>query len=152
MGTYITYDDLIRRYSMIKKSYEDATDCEADLIVYAESELNGRLGKCFSNPLPVNNTTKDICIDLCYYRHIRVKDPKRAELLYKAIMGRIKGLCDGTEDMIDGSGNPIATTTAGAEVWSSTSDYYPTFSMLDASDPHTQVDPDLIDAEQSERS
>ena len=151
MGTYVTYDEVIKRYQAIKKAYENPTECEADLIAYAEDMLNGLLGKCMSTPLPVISQVKDMVIDLCYYKHLYTKDPERAALIREAIIGRVEGICKGDEVLHDADGNAIDLSGAGQTVWSNTMDYQPTFSMLDASNPASHVDSNMQADEESAR-
>ena len=87
---YITYDDVVERYTVLKTQTGNTPQLNND-IAYAEKEFNGRFASHFSIPFSgAHPTVKDICIDLCYYRNIRIKDPELAEKFKESIIGRIE--------------------------------------------------------------
>ena len=151
--SYVNYEEVITRYPIIKTYGKTETEVNSDLIYYSDIELNGMLGSHFSVPFSDSHpTVKDLTIELCYYRAIRTKDPKKAELIHDAVIGRIEKIKKGEELIYTGSGTVIYPDASEQEVWSTTMDYHPVHSMLDAASPYTQVDSSLLDALESERS
>ena len=149
---YVEFEEVIARYDILKSWGETETEVTEDLIYYAEVELNGRLASHFSVPFAVAYpTVKDLTIDLCYYKSLVTKDPKKAELIHDAIIGRIEDIKEGKEYIYTGS-DTIIPAGASQEIWSPVMDYYPVHSMLDAGDVHTQIDPDRIEDLEDERS
>ena len=150
---YIDYDDVVERYPMLKTTIGNAPALDND-ITYAEHELNSRLATHFSVPFSgPHPTIMDICIDLTYYRQIRIKDPDLAEKFKEGILGRIQGLKDSKEYIITDSNTTITVNaTGGNEIWSTVQDYEPTFSMLDADNTYSRVDSSrLYDEEQARK-
>lgn len=150
--TYATYNEVITRYPLIETLGKTASEVSSDLIYYSEIEINGRLGVVFSVPFDAAHPTiKDLTIDLAYYRAIRIKDPDKAEKLWKSVIGRIDDIKAGKEDIYTGSGTLEMDIMPGAEVWSTTQDYHPVHSMLDAEDPLTMVSSERLYDEANER-
>jgi hypothetical protein len=150
--TYVDYEDVIARYSIIKTWGKSETEVTSDLIYFAEVELNGRLASHFSVPFAVAHpTVKDLTIDLCYYKALVTKDPEKAKLIHDAVIGRINDIKGGKEYIYTGSGTVIPSG-AEQEVWSTVKDYHPVHSMLDAESGYTQVDSSLIEDLEDERS
>lgn len=149
---YIDYDDVVDRYPMLKTGIGNAPQLTTD-ITYAEKELNGRFASHFSVPFSgPHPTIMDICIDLTYYRSIRIKDPDLAEKFKEGIIGRIDGIKAGDEYIYTGSNTTITANADGAnEIWSTTEDYHPTFSMLDAENQYSQVDSSRLYDEEQDR-
>lgn len=150
---YITYANVLERYPMLKTWAANSPMLNND-ITYAEYEINSRLATHFSTPFSgAHPTVKDICIDLVYYRSLKIKDPDQAAKVQEMIMGRINGIKNGDEYIYTDSGTTIEPDdTKAGEVWSNLEDYHPTFSMLDADDPVSDIDPDRLDDEEDERS
>jgi hypothetical protein len=150
---YITYANVLERYPMLKTWSANSPYLNND-ITYAEQELNGRLATHFSVPFSgAHPTIKDLAIDLVYYRSLRLKDPDHAEKFKESIIGRIEGLKKGDEYIYTDSNTTIeADATKAGEVWSNLEDYHPTFSMLDAENAKSVIDPDRIEAEEDERT
>lgn len=152
---YITYDELITRYSVLATWNGSQSNVENDLIYYAERELNARMASHFTVPFSAGHPTiKDLSIDLAYYRSLITTDPEKASDIKDAVIGRIEDIKAGKEYIYTGSNTTIApnNTKPGEEVWSNLKDYHPVHSMLDADDPLTQIDSDYLDELDNERS
>lgn len=148
MTSYASYAEAIARYPLLGTWSQ--TNVEDDLLNYATVELNGLMASHFLVPFAgAHPTVKDLTIDLAYYRSIRTKDPKKAKEMRKDILGRIRDIKDGEEYIYTGSGTTISPSGGGGEIWSSTQDYHPVHSMLDAEDE--VIDEDRIDDEEDER-
>ena len=147
---YASYNDVIIRYPIVKTWGKTEAEISSDLIYYAEMELNSRLGTHFAVPFTtVYPTVKDLSIDLSYYRALRTKDPKKANEIRKAVLGRIEDIKAGKEFIYTGSGTLEAS--GGIEIWSTTEDYHPVHSMLDAEDPLTDISSERLYDEADER-
>ena len=152
---YITYAELITRYSIIATWNGSQDNIENDLIYYAEREINSRLASHFTVPFSAGHpTVKDLVIDLAYYNTLKTKDPKKAGEIKGAIIDRIDDIKAGKEYIFTGSNTVIPPNNqlSGAEVWSNLKDYHPVNSMLDADDPLTAIDSDYLDELDNERS
>jgi hypothetical protein len=122
---------------------------ESHYILFAENDLDSRLGPYFAVPFSSNNVTAtDLSIDLSYARVIIYDDPKK----YEAIMGRVNGMIDdliaGTVSMVTDSGDLITSSNAN-EAWSNTMGYHGAFGVGDFVD--FQVDSSQLYDEESER-
>lgn len=151
---YITYDEVVLRYSMLKTWAGNSPILQNDIITYAEHQINGLFATHFSTPFSGSHPTiKDIAIDLAYYRTLYIKDPEKAGKVQDAILGRIDRIKAGKEYIITDSYTTITpdATIAGGEVWSTTIDYHPTFSMLDAENAYSTVDSDRLNNEEDAR-
>lgn len=149
---YIEYEDVIARYEVIKTWGKTPTEVNSDLIYYAEMELNSRLASHFSVPFSAAHpTVKDLAIDLCYLKALRTRDPKKANDIEKAVLGRIDALKEGREYIYTGSGTQIVPEGADQEVWSTTQDYHPVHGILDAEHEDVGIDDDRIEDEEDER-
>ena len=145
---YCSYSDLIIRYPGINDNfYSSESLVNSACIHFADAELNARLAVAYSVPFatPAPSVIEDLSMDLCYYRVLRTKDPERAEMIHDAIIGRIDDMVKGNEAIVTASGTVIYPTQEGAEVWSNTSGYNPTFSMLDPENVYSGIDLDLIE-------
>jgi len=152
---YITYDEVVLRYPMLTTWSDSCNMVSNDTIVYAEHELNSLLSTHFSVPFSGSHPTiKDLAIDLTYYRTMIIKDPEKAEKIRDAVLGRIDRIKAGKEYIMTESYTVIKpdATIAGGEVWSTTMDFHPTFSMLDAESAYSGVDSSRIEAEEDARS
>lgn len=147
MGDYITYKDVEARYPAIMDAYKDSAQVEADMVTYSEEEVNNRLAPAFTTPLPVTTSVKDLMIDLCYVRYLRMKDPELFEKVSKAFDERIERILAGDEYLKDADGDPLAPDRSEDEPYDLNEDYSPTMSMLDPSDPDSHVSTERIDAE-----
>jgi len=150
---YITYAEVLERYSMLKTWAANSPMLNNE-IAYAEKQVNGILATHFSTPFSgAHPTIKDICIDLVYYRSLILKDPDQAEKIKPFIEGRFENLKNGKEYIMTDSNTAIGpSATLNDEVWTNLEDYHPTFSVLDADNPKSVIDPDRIEAEEDERS
>lgn len=150
---YITYADVLERYPMLKTWAANSPYLNND-ITYAEQQLNGRLATHFSTPFSgAHPTIKDICIDLVYYRTLVLKDPDQAAKIKPFIDGRFEDLKNGKEYIYTDSNTTIGpSSTLNDEIWTNLDNYHATFSMLDADDPVSRIDPDRLDDEEDERT
>ena len=78
-------------------------------------------------------------------------DHEKADAMHDAFLKRIERIKAGEEFIITDSGTNIGPQDAAAAVWSSTENYHPTHSMLDAANPYTMVDSAMLDAEEDKR-
>lgn len=149
---YITFEDLVARYPIIETKYKKSSEVNSHIIYWAEHELNSRLATHFTVPFSAAHpTVKDLAIDLSYYRTLLTLDPDKAEKFKKAVIGRVDGIKAGDEYIYTDSGTVIATEGANDEIWSSTMDYSPTHSMLDAESEYTHISSDRLYDEENER-
>jgi len=150
---YITYAEVLERYSMLKTWAANSPMLNNE-ISYAETQVNGKLATHFSTPFSAAHPTiKDIAIDLVYYRSLILKDPDQAAKIKPFLDGRFEDLKNGKEYIMTGSNTAIGpSATLNDEVWTNLEDYHPTFSVLDADNPKSVIDPDRIDAEEGERT
>jgi hypothetical protein len=140
---YITYEDLVARYSILRTWGRSPTEVNSDLIFYAESELNGLLAPAFTVPFDAAHPTiKDLTIDLAYVKAMFTKDPKVALQYRKELYLRIEEIKAGKEILYTGSGTTILPNVPANEPWSSSENYLPTHTMLGSEDDG--VDPDLL--------
>ena len=150
---YITYQELINRYSVIATWNGSESIVNSDLIYYACVELDGRLASHFSVPFDGNPPTiKDISMDLAYCKALMNNSPTKGEACHDVIIKRIEGIKAGEELIYTGSGTVISPTGADGEVWSTNMDYHPVHSMLDQESEYTQIDSSYLDALEDERS
>jgi hypothetical protein len=147
---YIVYQDLFFRYPEIEEWSYTETHVNSNLIYYGEMQLNSLLATHFSVPFSAAHPTiKDLAIDLSYLKALRTKDPDKAAKIEKAILGRIENIKAGKEYIFTGSGT-LTPEASNMRVWSSTENYTPVHSMLDAD--VSEIDPDLLyDQEQARK-
>ena len=149
---YITYADLTARYPVIETKYAKTSEVNSHIIYWAEHELNSRLASQFTVPFSAAHpTVKDLAIDLSYYRTLLTLDPDKAEKFKKAVIGRIDDIKAGNEYIYTDSHTVIAAEGMNDEIWSSTMDYHPTHSMLDAESEYTHISSDRLYDEENER-
>jgi hypothetical protein len=140
---YITYEDLVARYSVLKTWGRSPTEVNSDLIFYAESELNSLLAPAFTVPFDAPHpTVKDLAIDLSYVKALFTKDPKVALQYKKELYNRITEIKAGKELLYTGSGTVVSPSIPSDSPWSSSENYLPTHTMLGTEDDG--VDPDLL--------
>ena len=151
---YITYDELIIRYPIIKTWNGSQSNVENDIIHYAERELNGLFASHFSVPFSGSHPTiKDIAMDLSYYKCLYTKDPEKANQIKDAVIGRIDRIKEGKEYIFTDSYTTIAPNKdTTMPIWSNQMDYHPVHGMLGAENFLTTVDSDYINALEDERS
>jgi hypothetical protein len=150
---YATYDDLITRYPIASK-WSDTETQITSFISYAESELNGLLGTAFTVPFtaPIPMAVTDLTLDLAYARKaLTMEKPDEAKLIREAVYERIQRIKDGKEVLLTPLG-VITQSTERADIWSSTSNYQPVHTMLDAENAHTMVDSSMLQAEEDART
>lgn len=138
MGTYITPAELKARYKAFetKKNF----NVSSDAIYYAEKEVEAGLAPAYSVPFSASHpTVKDLCIDMVYARYLRTNEPKKGMQIYKMVKERIKGIVNGDEPIITGSGY-LDPVSSGADLpGSTTEDYHPTHSMLGAENEYSYI-------------
>jgi hypothetical protein len=146
---YITGEELFRRYPIMRSWGFAPQSADADLIPYAEAELNGLLSGAFAVPIAGGDksySVKDLAIELSYCKALFTKDPKQWEQRHKAILDRIAGIVAGKEALSDvGSGMASSVN----EAWSTTMDYAPVHGMADAQD--SRIDPYQLRDEKDRR-
>lgn len=146
MGRYVTAEKVIERFGAAQDV--GAASIESNYLLYAENELDGLLGQHFTVPFSDNNlTVQDLSIELCVLRLYRNAKPADIDRKRNMIMDTINRLINGEQAMISADGSTIQTV--GGTVYSSTSDYTPIFGFGDIE--KSEVDPDLLDDEDSER-
>ena len=152
MGNYITYDELIVRYPLIKTWSDKESHVESYMIYYAERMVDAMLAPAYSVPFSAGHATvKDLSLDVCKYKALMDQDAEKAAEIYDVIRDRVDRLISGQEVIVTGSGT-IAPSGGATEIWSNTKDYHPTHSMLDDDNYYTQIDSSMLDAMESERS
>lgn len=133
MGRYCNYQDVVNRFRKATDVNSYQTAIESNYILFAEAELDGRLGGYFTVPFSSNNVTaKDLSIDLSYAKIIIYADPK----VYKSIMDqvdkRIDALISGDAYMLTTSQDQLESSAASDLAWSNTASYNSAFAMVDA--------------------
>lgn len=140
MGRYISYDELLIRYPLVKTWSEKESHVESYMIYYAERMTDALLAPGFSVPFSAGHATiKDLTFDICKYRVLVDQDAKKAVELYKMIEDRAKRLVAGHEHIITDSGT-LAPSGGATEIWSNTKDYHPIHTVLDEDSPYTMID------------
>lgn len=130
MGRYCTYSEVITRYR--KASDVGSVAIDSNYIVFAENDLDSKLGKHFTVPFSSNNlTAKDLAIDLSYARVIRFSDAELATKINDTIGKTIDDLVNGNIAMLTSSGDTMYSSTASNLAWSNTMSYSPSFGMDD---------------------
>jgi hypothetical protein len=147
MGRYIDWGDVVDRHPMLS-NVGDATKMEATHIAPAENEVDARLAGVFTTPFSVNNATaKDLSIQLVYLRAGYLKD-ENWTIFKDYIDERFERLLSGAEAMLTSSGDTLSVSDT-TEAYHTHSGYKPIFDLTDVVDQ--EVDPDLIDSEDSRR-
>jgi hypothetical protein len=148
--SYATYDELITRYPQASKWAETQAQVENSFLYFAEAELNGLLASAFTVPFvaPIPAAVTDITIDLAYARKMRSQDPEKAVAIEKAVYDRIQRIKDGDEIIL----TTTSTLQSESQIWSSTQNYHPVHSMLDAESAYTMVSSEMLTAAEDERS
>lgn len=151
MGRYINYDEFMVRYPLAKTWSDKASHVNSHIIYAAENEIDSLLAPSYSTPFSASHpTVKDLSMDYSKYLILLDQDPKKAATIHGLIMARIKRLNSGEQLIMTDSGY-IEPSAGGLEVWSSTKDYHPTHSMLDAHLTETHVDSSMLEDMESER-
>jgi hypothetical protein len=150
---YITYQELLARYPQFKSWHEgNESLVNSFAIYYAESELNGRLAPAFSVPFsPAPSMIKDLTFDLTYARMMRSLDPDKYTEFYDSVVERIQGVVDGAAVIVTDSGTQLLAALPAGEIWSSTMNYHPVHSMLDAESEYTRVSSEQLYDLENER-
>lgn len=140
--SYASYDDLIVRYPLASKWAETESQINSSFIHFAEIELNGLLASKFTVPMDAHPTIIDLTIDLAFARAMLVKDPEKYGPFHKTVTDRITRIKKGEEFIYTSSGSTVYPTGGGTDIWSTTMDYSPVHSMLDAESAYTGVSSD----------
>lgn len=149
---YATYDDLVLRYPAVSKWAATEAQVNSGMIHFAENQLNGMLASHFTVPFGGSHPTiTDLTIDLAYARGMLTRDPKGAKAVMDLVTGRIQDIKDGKEYIYTASGTTIYATGGGSDIWSTTKDYHPVHSMLDAEAAHTMISSSYLEALEDER-
>ena len=150
---YVTYDEMILRYPIVKTENKGVETVNSDLIYYGEVEVNGRLGTNFAVPFPTPAPpiVKDLTIDVAYHKFLRKKDPEEAAKLWEGIFNTFKALNEGKMALVTGSGSIIQPNNADSTFWSNVESWHPTFSMLDAQSELSHVSSERTYDEEVER-
>ena len=148
MGRYASWEDVVNRYPLLNRRKGGADEVNSSFVVFAENELDGRLGGCFTVPFSSNNlTAKDLTIELTALKSNLWKEKDR-ERRVKDLDARIERLKNGEELMAVTSGPPLSADQSG--VFSTTKNYHSTFGLVDVLDQGTDVD--QLEDEIDERS
>jgi hypothetical protein len=153
---YITFDDLIMRYPILTKWGINETDVTNHLIFYSEQEVNSRLASHYPVPFTTApNIIKDVTMDMAYCKATFWKNPDGFEKAWEACMARIEGLKNGDELIITTSGTilqPDESSNIGNQIWTTTDNFHPVFSSLDAESPYSIVSSEQRVSDINERS
>jgi hypothetical protein len=126
----------------------------SNFIHYAENELNGLLAVVFDVPFATPPITIiDLTIDLAYARRMLTLNPDESKIVRDAVYGRINNLVMGKEVLITSSGTVISALelTGDRTIWSSTMNYPPVNTMLDADNAHTMISSEMLYQEEDLR-
>ena len=94
MGRYASYEEVVARYKTLEHEGEFLVD--SSHLLFAENEIDSRLGQHFTLPFSNNNlTVKDLAIDLCALRAL----PNLRKEERDALQSRVDGIFD---DLIAG--------------------------------------------------
>lgn len=127
MGRYIDWEDVVDRYPEIE-TLGGADQVSSTYIVHAEGFVDAMLGSHFTPPFSSNNlTVKDLSIDCVYWRAGRLKLDD-ASTVREEFFETIKMLKDGTQQMVDASGN-ILSISKNSGVYSTTQSYHTSFGV-----------------------
>lgn len=133
----VTATDVLLRYPVM--SSVGSTAVNSTWIVYAENEINGRLGAAFTVPFSSNNQTAiDLIIENTWLRYQQSKNSDLAAALRTAMDTRLARIMDGKEPMILADGTIMNASGGLGDAWSNTSGYHPVFGMGD--ETHFLVD------------
>ena len=147
MGNYCDWADVVAQYPQASKG-ADAPEMGDSFITGVEAVMDSFLTKVFTTPVTDSPPLlKTICIDLVYAKIAFNKD-KGVTKLREETIGMLKALVEGTVLLLDSSGTVI--DSAGPAVWSTTQDYFDSFSMLGGD--RDLVDPDLLEDLVDDRS
>lgn len=126
MPRYIKWDEVQARYASLA-TIGGADEVNSASLVYAEAEIDSRLGQKFTLPFSNNNLTiKDLCIDLTYIKAANITIEER-QILIDDLNMRVDDLLMGKSVMVVSSGVSIATI--GDTVFSSTMNDQPIFDL-----------------------
>jgi len=129
-------------------SYPDAVDSQ--YIMYAENELDQRLGPYFTVPFSSNNiTARDLSIDLSYAKVVIYDDPDKYKAIIEHVDMIIGDLIAGKMAMVTDSGDSLFSSSTN-EAWSNTQNYHSAFGMGDFDT--FLVDSNQLQAEEDARS
>jgi len=142
----VTYASFLEFTAVYSIQFVSEAEINSSFLPYGALRVNESLGKCYATPFSSDNlTAKDLSIHFAYLGYLlKTRNQTDSEELSKDLQLRVTDICCGNAPMITNSGTSLfPENTAGAEAWSNTQDYKPTFDMRDPLDQ--RVDPDLID-------
>jgi len=151
---YITYRELLARYPQFRAWHEgNESLVNSFCIAMAEAELNSRLATAYTVPFTTAYPViKDLTFDLCYAKMMMSQNVEEYQKFYDNVIERINRLVNGDDLIYTDDGSTISPETgASSEIWSSTMDFEPTHSMLDAEHPQSAVDQNLVQYEENRR-
>ena len=144
--SYASFEQVILRYPIIKTWSVDSSDVKSDLLDFADIEIDSALTPEYSTPFSdTPPIVRDLSIDMAYLKLLIRQDIEKGLAFQEYLYGRIEKLKSGKSGIITDSGTIIDKNNAGMGVWSTTGDYNPTESMLDADNPYTAIDSGYID-------
>lgn len=138
---YATYSDFTAVYST--KGISQA-EISSSWLPQGASRLNEELGGYFTTPFSSNNYTARVLNIKYAYLEILTRNrtaQKEATTLENDVGKRIKGFQKNGNPMILDDGNSLFSNTTKFNAYSTTQQYDPTFTVLDAKEQ--RVDPDL---------
>ena len=144
--SYASFEQVILRYPIIKTWSVDSSDVKSDLLDFADIEIDSALAPEYSTPFSdTPPIVRDLSIDMAYLKLLIRQDIEKGLAFQEYLYGRIEKLKSGKSGIITDSGTIIDKNNAGMGVWSTTGDYNPAESMLDADNPYTAIDSSYID-------
>ena len=144
--SYASYQEVVLRYPIISTWSVNSADVKSDLLEFADIELNSALTPEYSTPFSdAPPIIIDLSIDMAYLKLLIRQDIEKGLAFQEYLYGRIEKLKSGETGIITDSGTIINKNAAGMGVWSTTGDYNPTESMLDADNPYTAIDSNYIE-------
>lgn len=141
MARYITWADVVARYSVVGNQVDGADENVGSFINGAEAYINSKLAKAYTVPFSdTPELVKDLTIDLTYTKlgFGKLEDRK---MLLEHVNKTLDSLVKGDMSLYTDSSGVIQSKGSGA--WAENGSYYNTF---DIDDPFNwESDPDRID-------
>jgi len=138
MPRYLEWDDVVNRYPRVT-DLQDADEIAGTYIIYAEEEVESKLGAYFTVPFSSNNlTAKNLMIDLSYGKMLSFKDSKKSKSIVDMVNSRVSDLISGKQVMMTTGGDVIDIVRDSG--WSNTESYTPSFDMNDPENQWTDED------------
>jgi len=132
----LTFAAIVARYPIVS-TVGSAADVTSAWVVYAENDINARLGNAFTVPFSSNNLTAlDLMIDNFWLRYQRSNNSDLSKTLKEDMDERIKRLTSGTDQMLLVDGTVLNASAGIGDPWSNTQNYEPVFGMGDETTFH----------------